>query len=149
MFVVVCMDGVKARSYFLRDGLNAIAALQVTITVLELLLLLLEEYPKTAELKDKKLPEQCGKETFCGFWGRTFFVWLNSLFVVGFKQTLTPDHLGKIDMKFSTKLLADRFNKIWVESELSRPLSVLRTIAELTFNLQSTNPRLGHFSERC
>lgn len=112
-FFAVFLDGIRARSYLLREGLDAIGAIQVVVTVAKFVLLILEEIPKTASLKDVNLFKFFGKEAFSGFWSRSLILWINETFILGFNNILTLNDLGNLGPEFSTERLVRTFEGIW------------------------------------
>lgn len=112
-FITVFLDGIKARSYLLREGLDAVGAVQVVITVAKFVLLILEEVPKTSTLRNTQLRKFLGKEALSGFWSRVLFLWLNEIFIIGFRNILTVDDLGNLGPEFNTEQLVESFNLIW------------------------------------
>lgn len=117
--ITVFLDGIGARSYLLRAGLDAVGATQVVVTVAKFALLILEEVPKDTKLTPKGIRDFLGKEAVSGFWTRSLFLWLNEIFLVGFRQTLTINDLGNLEPQFSTEQLAIRFNEAWEKSKSS------------------------------
>lgn len=114
--ITVFLDGIKARSYLLRAGLDNVGAAQVVVTVAKFALLLLEEVPKDTKLTPKGIRDFLGKEAVSGFWTRSLFLWLNEIFIIGYRQTLAIDDLGNLEPHFSTEYLAIKFNEAWANS---------------------------------
>ena len=112
-FITVFLDGIKARSYLLREGLDTVGAIQVVVTVIKFMLLILQEVPKTSAIRNARIRDFVGRESLIGFWTRFLFLWLNELFVVGFRGILTVNNLGNLDAEFSTEHLVTKFNRIW------------------------------------
>ena len=112
-FLTVFLDGIRARSYLLREGLDAIGAIQIVVAIAKFSLLILEEIPKTTALIDVDLLKFFGREAFSGFWARSLLFWLNETFVIGFRNILTMDDLGNLGPEFSTQRLVEAFNNIW------------------------------------
>ena len=104
---------VKTRSYFLRT-LPALAGLSTSGVAFQLILLILLEIPKTSAI-GKDLRQTIGKEVVTGFWNRTFFVWLNSTFLLGFRNVLTVNDLETLGPEFSSEKLSTRFNQKWTK----------------------------------
>lgn len=113
--ITVFLDGIKARSYLLRVGLDNVGAAQIVVVAAKFALLLLEEVPKTPILAN--FGKFVGKEALSGFWSRSLFLWLNEIFVVGFRQNLTVEELGNLEPQFSTELLASQFKEAWDNSK--------------------------------
>lgn len=119
-FLTVFLDGIKARSYLLREGLDTVGATQVAITVVKFALLILEEIPKTSSLRNTRLRTFLGKEALSGFWSRVLFLWLNEIFIVGFRNILTVNDLGNLGPEFGTEKLVESFNVIWATGKSRR-----------------------------
>lgn len=119
--VTVFLDGAKARSYLLRNGLDTIGAVQVVITVAKFVLLILEEVPKTPDLRDKNLRDFLGREALSGFWTRTVLLWLNEVFLIGFRRTITMDDLGNLAPEYSTESLTTKFQAMWSKGMAALP----------------------------
>ena len=76
-----------------------------------LLLWILEARNKTKHLKYpyKEYPPEATR----GVWNRTFFWWLNSLFVRGFKRILSLEDLYQIPPSLSSERLRDEMQAVW------------------------------------
>lgn len=111
--ITVFLDGAKARSYLLRSGLDGIGAIQVAVAVVKFILLVLEERPKKLGLQNKNLRDFFGKEALSGFWSRSLFLWLNDVFLIGFRRIITLQDLGNLGPEFSTADLSNKFGVIW------------------------------------
>ena len=113
LFVTLLLDAARARSYFLRReiGLYSVACLTVAIAVTKLLLVALGEIPKRYESKNDEL----APESTSGFWARTFFIWVNSTLLLGFRNILTIADLPNLDADFASTRLAAVFQSVWVK----------------------------------
>lgn len=111
LFITLIIDITKTRSYFLRSatGLYPLACITAAIAALEAILLVLGELPKRYNAKGDNL----GPEATRGFWGRTFFIWVNSTLFLGFRNILSPKDLPDLDPSFSSARLAAQFEPIW------------------------------------
>ncbi|OAA80128.1 ABC transporter, transmembrane domain, type 1 [Akanthomyces lecanii RCEF 1005] len=130
--LTMIFDITMARSYFLRNTLSAIAALQVSIVVLKFFLVILEEVSKRGLYLSQELRSTVSAETASGFWNRSLFVWLNPLLVFGWRNQFTIDKLPSIGEEFESERLFDRFSHHWVKanksSRLALLLALLRTL---------------------
>lgn len=120
--ISVAVDIAKARSYFLRVGLDAVGALQIVVTIAKASLLLLEEMPKTSLLKDTALRDYLGKEALSGFWNRSLGIWMYETFSSGFRNILSIDDLGNLSPEFFTSTLSERFESAWAATDHSKRL---------------------------
>lgn len=111
LFVTMLLDITKARSYFLRSrfGLYPVGCIVAAIATTKLVLLVLGEMPKKYRSKRDAL----GTETTSGFWSRTFFVWVNSTLLLGFRNILSIDDLPNMDASFASAKLSAIFEPIW------------------------------------
>lgn len=110
----IAFDGAIARSYFLREDCDDLAAMAVTSAVCKLVTMLLEEVRKTHFVRDPNTGKPVGQEATSGFWSRVLYLWLNRTFFVGFKQVLTIDDLDNLGPEFSSENLLERFNAAWI-----------------------------------
>lgn len=101
----------QARTLFLRHNDISIAAVFTARIGAMLLLWILEARNKTKHLKYpyKEYPPEATR----GVWNRTFFWWLNSLFVRGFKRILSLEDLYQIPPSLSSERLRDEMQAVW------------------------------------
>lgn len=109
----VCTDVIKCRSFFKRPGLEAAGALVATSLALRLLLVMLEEIPKTNRLVDVKQREAVGTEATSGYLTRTFFVFLNPLFLKGYRSALSAQDLSRLGPDFSSNSVHRQLETFW------------------------------------
>ncbi|OAR03170.1 hypothetical protein LLEC1_03577 [Akanthomyces lecanii] len=125
------LDMALARSYFLRyeSGFRSmlpIAAIQIVVVVLKLLLVILEEVPKTT-VNRKGNPHSvviCDFEL--GFWGTAVFFSVNSLLLFGYKNDLLVENLPQLDDQFGSRVLYDAFFQHWRNLDRSGQFVLLR-----------------------
>ena len=110
------LDVVKSRSYFSRRGMSALGGMSAAAAAVKAILIGVQEIPKTALLIDEKLRHATSTEATSGFWSRSVFAWLNSIFLVGFRQTLRLEDLEPLDPPLSSRPLFNRFNPRWGKS---------------------------------
>lgn len=101
----------QARTLFLRHNDISIAAVFAASIGAMLLLWILEARNKTKHLKYpyKEYPPEATR----GVWNRTFFWWLNSLFVRGFKRILSLEDLYQTPPSLSSERLRDEMQAVW------------------------------------
>lgn len=101
----------QARTLFLRHNGTAIAATFVASIAATLVLWLVEARNKTQDLKEqyRKYPP----EATHGVWNRTFFFWLNPLFVKGFRNLLSMNDLWQTPPKLASDKLRDDMQEAW------------------------------------
>lgn len=102
----------RARSFFLRDGMQTVAGLSVGCAAAKLAIMFLLEVPKTldsAEFKDKRIVP----DDRTGFWGRVLLPWIGPFFLYGARNRISMDDLAALGPRSSSKHLSSRFDKIW------------------------------------
>lgn len=111
LFFTLLLDIPQARTLFLLSDVNSIAALYVVAMAAMVLVWWLESRKKTADLKEpyKGYPP----EAISGVWNRTLFLWLNSLFLKGFKRLLSLDDLWDNPPNLSSEKLRDEMQITW------------------------------------
>ena len=110
-FMTILVDLPRIRTQWLLDGNTIAAALVTVIFVLRLPLLWLESVQKWhhSNIPAEKIPP----EERQGIFGRTFFWWLNPLFLEGYHRDLTMDDLFAIDDGLKGTILYNRLLKSW------------------------------------
>ena len=104
----------KPRSFLLRGGsLRAVGALAVVDTVIRLVLVALEEFPKAIVLENGEDAKDFCKESTGGFWNRTLLIWALPTLMRGFRRSLKMRDLMTIGPEYSSKVLSNRFEVIW------------------------------------
>ncbi|KAJ5144344.1 hypothetical protein N7526_001852 [Penicillium atrosanguineum] len=78
--VAFCVDIVKTRSFFMRNGMSTIAALSAATAVPKLAIIMLHEFPKPLCDSTGHILSQ---EATCGFWNQTLAVWVNPTMGLG------------------------------------------------------------------
>ena len=101
----------QARTLFLRHNGAAIAAIFVASIAAMLIVWLLEARNKTKDLKEpyRKYPPEANH----GVWNRTFFLWLNPLFIKGFRTLLSLDDLWQTPPDLASEKLQDDVQAVW------------------------------------
>ncbi|CEI66013.1 unnamed protein product [Fusarium venenatum] len=94
--VTIILDIALVRTFWIRS-IWAIAAVFTCSLALKATLLILEEWPKLLVREQHKI-----RETSSGVISRSFFWWLNSLFLQGHRGILETENLPHIDRKFDT-----------------------------------------------
>jgi hypothetical protein len=131
-------DVVRSRSYFLRPGYYVFGFLSVATGALKLLLLILEEIPKTSRFVPG--PQLAvGSEARSGFWNRTLFIWLNRTLLRGFRKVLTVDDLENLGLEFTSEYLLSIFLEKWNTSEFHFIFLLLSCCSSLDANIIPTS----------
>lgn len=102
----------RTRSYFIREGFEAVGGLSASIVALKLIILILEEVPKRRLVNNAAI-RQAGRETFSGFWNRAMLIWLNSTFVRGYRAILNINDLQALPLDLTSEELHRRFAEKW------------------------------------
>ncbi|OAA71004.1 ABC transporter, transmembrane domain, type 1 [Akanthomyces lecanii RCEF 1005] len=116
LFFGVIADIIKSRSFFLRPGLTPMGALAVASGVLRIILLGLQEVPKTQLLLDRQLQSTIGREATSGYWNRSFFVHLYPLLLSGFRGVLVLSDLSNLGPDFAAELLYTQLKQYWKQA---------------------------------
>lgn len=109
------LDATTARSYFLRSLRPDLGAVAVAVAATKLVLVVLQEVPKTQYVKDENTGKPLGREARSGFWNRTFYVWINRTLFAGFRSIISIKDLDPLDETFSSTSLVQRFNNVWTK----------------------------------
>lgn len=101
----------QARTLFLRHNGTAIAAIFVASIAAMMTVWILEARNKAKELKEPY--SEYPPEATHGVWNRTFFLWLNPLFVKGFRDLLSLDDLWQTPPDLASEKLWDDMQAAW------------------------------------
>ena len=111
--VTVILDIALLRTFWIRS-MWAIAAVFTSSFVFKIVLLILEETPKPSTRE--KIPE-----TSSGVVNRSFFWWLNNLFLQGHRGILETEDLQAIDSKFHTNHVTGPLEEQWEKGRSIAP----------------------------
>lgn len=114
-FLALVIDAIKCRSYFIRYGLVANGVLAAAACALRFIILALQELPKRSLLLDAELKKIVGDEAGSGFWSRSFLLYLNPLFLTGYRSILEMQHLSNLGPELSSSLLHARLRHYWLQ----------------------------------
>ncbi|KAF5022863.1 hypothetical protein F66182_5096 [Fusarium sp. NRRL 66182] len=120
LVLTVILDMALVRTFWIRSS-RTIASVFTAAFVLKVILLVLEEMPKRLIGEKEKI-----HETSSGVVNRSFFWWLNRLFVQGYRRILETDSLETIDSKFEAHHLLEPLEKRWEQDPKQGPNSLLR-----------------------
>lgn len=101
----------QARTLFLRHNGTAIAAVFLACIIAMLIVWLMEARTKTKDLKEPY--REYPPEATHGVWNRTLFIWLNVLFVKGFRSLLSLKDLWKMPPDMASEKLRDEMQAVW------------------------------------
>lgn len=109
----IVFDIVRIRLFFLR-GLSTEGILGAISIGCKVVLMILEEVPKRSLFFNEEKRENMSKVRVSGFWARTFFTWLYSIFFLGYRATLRPQDLEKLDVSLVADTVVPEFRKNWI-----------------------------------
>ena len=111
LFLSMIFDVAQVRTLYLRNDVPAIAAVFSAGIGLKVALFILETQSKRTHLKQPY--RDYPLESTSGIFNRSFFWWLNSLFVRGFWALLSFDDLHEIDNKLLSEPLRNSLQLAW------------------------------------
>ncbi len=110
-FFTIILDLPRIRTQWLLDD-NAIIASHLTVAfALRIALLFIESIQKWSH--SSLSPESIAPEDRQGVFGRTFFTWLNPMFLRGYNNDLTMDDMLQIDEDLKGEILYRRVFRQW------------------------------------
>ncbi|KAI9709500.1 MAG: hypothetical protein M1820_003260 [Bogoriella megaspora] len=114
LFISLLLDVARARTFWLRRDVHAIAAVFTTGVCFKAINLLLEATEKRSNLKAsyKAYPPEATSSIFSRF----FFSWQWPLFRKGFSSTLVVDDLFTLDKHLSSENLYGLFRSAWKQA---------------------------------
>ncbi|SCO80934.1 related to multidrug resistance-associated protein [Fusarium oxysporum] len=121
LVVTIILDIALVRTFWIRS-MRTIAAVFTASFVIKTILLILEETPKSLLDEKEKI-----HETSSGVVNRSFFWWLNGLFLQGHRTILETEDLQAIDSKFDTDHVSAPLEKQWERARNSGQPSLLKS----------------------
>ncbi|KAI8655282.1 hypothetical protein NCS57_01276500 [Fusarium keratoplasticum] len=122
LILTIILDLALTRTLWIRSGMQALASIFTVSLVLKTVLLVLEETPKRLNTGEKGPV----RETSVGVVNRSFFWWLNHLFVEGFRGLIDLGSLGVLNEKFNTHDLSERIEERWKKDPKTSPFCLLK-----------------------
>lgn len=109
------LDAARVRTQALIPGQTNITGILIATVAVKLVALMIESRGKTSLL----VPEYAGPsaELHSNIFSRAFFLWLNPLLSMGFRNVLSIQDLPGIHEKLASKALASRVQTNWESSE--------------------------------
>lgn len=126
--LTMAFDITMARSYFLRNSIDALGGLQAAVAGLKFVLVLLEEVPKRKLFRTGLLRPGLGETV--GFWNRTLMLWVNPLLRLGFRKNIDVEDLPDIGDEYDSENLFAKFVTQWKKGKAA---ARLRYFIVLTF----------------
>ncbi|RBR06336.1 hypothetical protein FVER53590_07622 [Fusarium verticillioides] len=121
LVITIILDIALVRTLWIRS-MRSIAGVFTASFVIKTILLILEEAPKTLLGEKKKI-----RETSSGVVNRSFFWWLNGLFLQGHRTILETEDLQAIDSKFDTDHVSAPLEKQWERARNSGQPNLLKS----------------------
>ncbi|RKL41261.1 hypothetical protein BFJ72_g5688 [Fusarium proliferatum] len=121
LVITIILDIALVRTFWIRS-MHTIASVFTASFVIKTILLILEETPKTLLSGKEKI-----QETASGVVNRSFFWWLNGLFLQGHRTILETEDLQAIDSKFDTDHVSTPLEKQWERARDSGQPSLLKS----------------------
>ncbi|KLP15161.1 Uncharacterized protein LW94_1611 [Fusarium fujikuroi] len=121
LVITIILDIALVRTFWIRP-MHTIASVFTASFVIKTILLILEETPKTLLSGKEKI-----QETASGVVNRSFFWWLNGLFLQGHRTILETEDLQAIDSKFDTDHVSTPLEKQWERARDSGQPSLLKS----------------------
>ncbi|KAJ5704274.1 multidrug resistance-associated protein [Penicillium malachiteum] len=136
----------RLRSLWLIHSDTKCRSLWTAIFILTTLAAFAESVTKESILL-QELRSKASKEELHGIWGRSLFLWINSVFKDGFRVTLQVDDLPDIDDKLCISVAGSKLLQAWdrdQDTEVPKKNRLLRSIfrAYLSSCLSAILPRL-------
>ncbi|RDW75794.1 hypothetical protein BP5796_06615 [Coleophoma crateriformis] len=131
----------RLRSLWMLSYAGVCTILWTAAVVFNVSALILESVRKTRFLKNNE--KNATLEEICGFWGRSFFIWILPLFKHGYTTILTLDNMGQIDQELQGKPAHERLEAVW-KADTSHKHAMLKSTlrAYLWPFLSAVFPRL-------
>jgi ATP-binding cassette subfamily C (CFTR/MRP) protein 1 len=109
----ILFDITTVRTLYLRSETQSILALSTAGIATQFILIILENGNKRKHLR---LPyKNWPKEATSGVINRTFFWWLNNLFSIGFRKSLTVQDLYLLDPDMLSERLEEQMKQAWTK----------------------------------
>ncbi|KAK3331306.1 ABC multidrug transporter [Apodospora peruviana] len=122
LLFTLLFDIARLRTRWLIPGQQTIAALQAASFAMKSVLLVIESLPKTSHL----IPSPDGGKTYyspeetAGFLSRSLLLWLNPLFLLGYRKRLSVDDLYPVDDELGSQKLTEALDFAWSKTRLTR-----------------------------
>lgn len=119
-------DAAHCRTLWLLDDVQPLATIFSALLAIKVTLLLLEGQNKHALLHDKG--QSLGPEATSGIISRSLLWWLNGLFFIGYRTTLSTESLYSLDPELRSQMLLHRMQVNWPRYRESGKHALLRTL---------------------
>jgi hypothetical protein len=111
--LALLFDTMRARSYYMRDGMHLLAVLSVSSAAIKLCLVAAEELYKRKAIADKELKVSLSSEALSGFWNRSLFLWINAMIFHGYRHIMSYSDMARLSPDFGAEKLYYEFNAAW------------------------------------
>lgn len=112
----------RLRSLWILSSAATCTIVWTFVVILNFAALILESLRKVGFLKASE--KNVTTEEICGFWGRSFYIWILPLFKQGYSTVLTLDNMGQIDQELQGKFAHERLELVWRSGEQRKFLHV-------------------------
>ena len=110
LLINLLLRATMVRTYWHIGGYRSVASATLASILVQLVVLGLESYNKSHLVGEKET--SVSAEGSAGFLARSLFIWLNPLFVTGYRRSLTADDLQLIDESLASKNVANGFHRL-------------------------------------
>ncbi|KAK6814078.1 hypothetical protein RU639_010488 [Aspergillus parasiticus] len=129
------------RSLWSISPTNACTGLWTALFAITVACLCMESVHKTGLLRLQSYSPT--KEQVCGFWSRSLFIWILSLFRIGYSHILRMEDIPEVDHDLRGEVTGEKLRKAWEKSRGKHRL-VRATFAAYQFScLSAILPRLA------
>ncbi|KIW26309.1 uncharacterized protein PV07_09410 [Cladophialophora immunda] len=135
----IILDIPQGRTLYLLQGQGELAGIFSAAMAVKAVMLLLEAWSKRSflEMQYQALPV----ETTSSILSRGLFVWMNDLFISGFRKVISFEDLGAIDTKLDSATIHRRIHDEWSKQDCQAKWPLLRSLwRALRWSILSTIP---------
>ena len=123
LFITLLFDIAQTRTLWLQGYQPAIAAVATASVVVKTILVVVEAIEKRNILRAKW--KGAPPWELAGFYNKSFFLWLNPLFLKGYRSTLEVEELYTLDKHLTSEYLYPRVKTAWEDVSTRFPHKLL------------------------
>ena len=112
LFLTLLLDITRVRTLWLQPYNNTLAAVTTVWVAVKVVVIVVEAIEKHGVLRTK-FAEGASPEATCGFYGRAFFWWENSMFRQGYSTNLSVEGLYPLDKHLTASYLYNKLQGAW------------------------------------
>lgn len=145
LFLTLLCDIARVRTLWLQPYNDTLAAVSTVWMCLKGVIIVVEAIEKHKVLRSKFI-EDASPEATCGFYGRAFFWWENTMFRLGYSTTLSVEMLYPLDKHLSSSYLYNKLQGAWDSITIKKNRSLLiMAFGKLKWDiLYAIPPRLAY-----